>query len=31
VNNSSSVTWKATLKPGEQLEPMVNYHYFTRH
>jgi hypothetical protein len=31
VNNSSSVTWKAHLKPGDQLEPTVLYHYFTRH
>lgn len=31
VNNSSSVTWKGHLKPGDQLEPTVLYHYFTRH
>jgi hypothetical protein len=30
VNNSSSVTWKVKLKPGEKFEPSVNYHYFTR-
>ncbi len=31
VNNSSSVTWKTKLKPGEKFEPSVSYHYFTRH
>jgi hypothetical protein len=31
VNNSSTVTWTATLKPGETIEPVVSYHYFTRH
>ena len=31
VNNSSTVTWKATLKPGETIEPVVSYFYFTRH
>jgi hypothetical protein len=31
VNNSSSVTWKTKLKPGEKFEPSVLYHYFTRH
>jgi hypothetical protein len=31
VNNSSTVTWTATLKPGETIEPVVAYHYFTRH
>ena len=31
VNNSSSVTWKTKLKPGEKFEPSVAYHYFTRH
>jgi hypothetical protein len=31
VNNSSAVTWKAHLKPGDKLEPSVLYHYFTRH
>jgi hypothetical protein len=31
VNNSSSVTWKVKLKPGENFEPTVNYHHFTRH
>ena len=30
VNNSSTVTWTATLKPGETIEPVVSYHYFTR-
>jgi len=30
VNNSSSVTWKAKLKPGDNFEPIVNYHRFTR-
>jgi hypothetical protein len=31
VNNSSTVTWKTKLKPGEKFEPSVDYHYFTRH
>lgn len=31
VNNSSQVTWKAHLKPGDKLEPTVLYHFFTRH
>ena len=31
VNNSSTVTWKTKLKPGEKFEPSVSYHYFTRH
>ena len=31
VNNSSTVTWKTKLKPGEKFEPSVNYHYFTRY
>ena len=31
VNNSSTVTWKTKLKPGEKFEPSVIYHYFTRH
>jgi hypothetical protein len=30
VNNSSVVTWKATLKPGETFQPTVEYHFFTR-
>ena len=30
VNNSSTVTWKVKLKPGETIEPKVIYHYFTR-
>ncbi|MCE9527162.1 MAG: DUF4139 domain-containing protein [Planctomycetales bacterium] len=30
VNNSSIVTWKVKLKPGETIEPKVTYHYFTR-
>ena len=30
VNNSSHVTWKVKLKPGETFVPTVNYHYFTR-
>jgi hypothetical protein len=30
VNNSSTVTWKVKLKPGETIEPKVTYHYFTR-
>jgi hypothetical protein len=31
VNNGSTVTWTATLKPGETIEPVVSYFYFTRH
>ncbi len=31
VNNSSLVTWKVKLKPGENFEPKVKYHFFTRH
>lgn len=31
VNNSSTVTWRTKLKPGETFEPSVKYHYFTRH
>jgi hypothetical protein len=31
VNNSSMVTWKLKLKPGETFEPKVTYHFFTRH
>lgn len=31
VNNSSVVTWKVKLKPGENFEPKVTYHFFTRH
>ena len=31
VNNSSTVTWKIKLKPGETFEPKVTYHFFTRH
>jgi hypothetical protein len=31
VNNSSQVTWRVKLKPGETFEPTVAYHYFTRH
>ena len=31
VNNSSTVVWKVKLKPGENFEPTVAYHYFTRH
>lgn len=31
VNNSSTVVFKAKLKPGDKLEPTVTYHFFTRH
>ena len=31
VNNSSSVTWKVTLKPGDNFEPSVTYQHYTRH
>ncbi len=30
VNNSSVVTWKVKLAPGETFEPTVAYHYYTR-
>lgn len=30
VNNSSTVTWKVKLKPGDNFEPKVTYHFFTR-
>lgn len=30
VNNSSVVTWKVKLGPGETFEPTVTYHYYTR-
>jgi hypothetical protein len=30
VNNSSTVRWKISLKPGETFEPTVAYHYYTR-
>ena len=30
VNNSSSVRWKVKLKPGDNFEPTVVYHHFTR-
>jgi len=31
VNNSSTVVWKTKLKPGDNFEPTVTYHHFTRH
>ena len=31
VNNSSIVTWKNTIAPGETFEPNVKYHYYARH
>ncbi len=31
VNNSSTVSWKVKLKPGENFQPTVTYHHFTRH
>ncbi len=31
VNNSSTVVWKTKLKPGDKIEPVVLYHYLTRH
>lgn len=31
VNNSSTVLWKAKLKPGDNFEPTITYHHFTRH
>jgi len=31
VNNSSKVTWRLKLKPGETFEPTVAYHFYTRH
>jgi len=30
VNNSSLVSWKIKLEPGETFEPIVHYHYFSR-
>jgi hypothetical protein len=30
VNNSSLVTWKVKLEPGETFEPTIAYHYHTR-
>ena len=31
VNNSSTVRWKVSLKPGETFKPKVKYHYYVRH
>ncbi|QDU31873.1 hypothetical protein ETAA8_70340 [Anatilimnocola aggregata] len=31
VNNSSTIVWKVKLKPGDNFEPSVQYHHFTRH
>jgi hypothetical protein len=31
VNNSSTVVWKAKLKPGDNFEPTVTYQHLTRH
>jgi len=31
VNNSSQVTWKATVASGECFRPEVNYHFYLRH
>lgn len=31
VNNSSVVTWKVKLEPGEAFTPTISYHYYTRH
>ena len=31
VNNSSTVSWRVTLKPGETFQPTVDYHFYTRH
>ncbi len=30
VNNSSTVTWKRRLKPGETFEPTVDYHHYAQ-
>ena len=30
VNNSSTVRWRGTLKPGESFKPTVKYFYYTR-
>jgi hypothetical protein len=30
VNNSSTVRWRVTLKPGESFTPTVKYFYYTR-
>lgn len=31
VNNSSTVRWTTTVKPGEVFQPTVDYYFFTRH
>jgi hypothetical protein len=31
VNNSSTVTWRLKLKPGDCFRPTIKYHYFARH
>lgn len=31
VNNSSEITWTATIDPLECFKPTVKYHFFTRH
>jgi hypothetical protein len=31
VNNSSTVFWRVTLKPGETFRPIVDYHFYTQH
>ena len=31
VNNSSTVRWTTTVKPGEVFQPSVDYYFFTRH
>lgn len=31
VNNSSTVSWKVKLEPGDNFKPTINYHHFTRH
>lgn len=31
ANNSSTVFWRVSLKPGETFQPIVDYHFYTRH
>ncbi len=31
VNNSSTVYWRVSLKPGETIQPTVDYHFYARH
>jgi hypothetical protein len=31
MNNSSTIRWKTTIKPGEAFEPTVEYYFYARH